>query len=168
MSDLLHETFAMVVPDLQRHCRDRWVLIGSAAARLIGADVTVADVDVLTSVRDAESLIAQWQSHLDDVYAPEGSDRFRSRFACFRFAGLPVEVMGGLELNGATGWQALQVQEIMTVSCGDVAVQVPSSAEQIRVLEIFGRPKDIERASLLRALKAPDSAALVRASAYDR
>ncbi|MGC1550381.1 MAG: hypothetical protein WA777_17815 [Rhodanobacter sp.] len=152
MSELLHETLAMVVPDLQRHCRDPWVLIGSAAARLIGADITVADVDVLTSVRDAEGLIAQWQSYRDAVYATDDSDRFRSRFARFRFADLPVELMGGLELNGATGWHVVQVQEIATVSCGDVAVRVPSRAEQIRILESFGRPKDLKRAALLHAL----------------
>ena len=152
MSDLLHETHAMLVPDLQRHCRDPWVLIGSAAARLIGADVTVADVDVLTSVHDAESLIVHWQSHLDGIHAPDGSDRFRSRFARFHFAGLPVEVMGGLELSGIDGWQPVQVREIVTVSCVDMAVPVPSLAEQIRVLESFGRPKDQKRAGLLRAL----------------
>ena len=152
MSELLHETLATVVPDLQRQCRDPWVLIGSAAARLIGADVTVADVDVLTSVHDAESLIAHWQLHLDGAYAPDGFDRFRSRFARFHFAGLPVEVMGGLELSGADGWQPVEVRKIMTVSCADMAVPVPSLAEQIRVLESFGRPKDQKRPGLLRAL----------------
>ena len=152
MSEALHEALAMRVPELHMHCRDPWVLIGSAAARLSGADVTVADLDVLTSVRDAEYLIVQWQQHVDDTCVPEGANRFRSHFARFRFPELPVEVMGGLQLNSAVGWQPVQVDEIVTVSSAGVIVPIPAVTEQIRVLESFGRPKDMQRAARLRAL----------------
>jgi hypothetical protein len=40
---------------------------------------------------------------------------------------------------------------------------VPTIAEQIRILESFGRPKDLERAALLRALDH-DAAAEVTAT----
>lgn len=152
MSEALHAALAMRVPELHRHCRDPWVLIGSAAASLSGADVTVADLDVLTSVRDAEYLIVQWQQHVDDVHVPEDASRFRSHFSRFRFPELPVDVMGGLQLNSATGWQPVQVDEVVTVSNAGVVVPIPSVTEQIRVLESFGRPKDLQRAARLRAL----------------
>jgi hypothetical protein len=148
----LHETIAAVMPSLYRHCRDTWVVIGSAAAVLAGAKVEVADLDLLTSVEDADRLIDAWHAKRDPLYAPAASERFRSRFARFHFPGMPVEVMGGLELNGAYGWQPVQVNGIVQVACAGVSVPIPTRIEQIRVLESFGRPKDLQRAQYLRAL----------------
>jgi len=148
----LREVLAAAVPELHRLCRDPWTLIGSAAACLAGAEVAVADLDVLTSVRDAETLIEHWRARRDDAYVPGGEERFRSRFARFRFPGLPVEVMGGLELCGERGWEPVRVDAIVTREVDGLAVPVPAVAEQIRVLESFGRPKDLQRAVLLKRL----------------
>jgi hypothetical protein len=147
----LREVLAAVVPPLREHCRDAWVVIGSAAVALAGAPVEVADLDLLTSHADAERLIALWGAELDSAYQPAASDRFRSRFARFLFPGMAVEVMGGLELHAAQGWVPVQVHDIEHVACAGLAVPVPSRAEQIRILESFGRPKDLQRAQLLRA-----------------
>jgi hypothetical protein len=40
----------------------------------------------------------------------------------------------------------------MLVIFGGMQIPVPTIAEQIRILESFGRPKDLQRAVLLRAL----------------
>ncbi|KRE87895.1 hypothetical protein ASG75_05190 [Rhodanobacter sp. Soil772] len=146
------EVLAAAVPDLHRLCRDPWTLIGSAAARLAGAEVVVADLDVLTSVRDAETLIGHWKARRDDTYVPPGEDRFRSRFARFLFPGLPVEVMGGLELCGERGWELVRIDAIVMLDVAGLAVPIPAVTEQIRVLESFGRPKDLQRAALLKRL----------------
>jgi hypothetical protein len=147
------DAVATSVPLLRGHCRDPWVVIGSTAAALAGADVTVADLDVLTSTADATRLVDAWYTWLDTSGRPEGGDRFRSHFARFRLAdGMPVEVMGDLQLHGAEGWQAVKVNEVMQVECAGVAVPIPVIAEQIRMLENFARPKDLLRAHLLRAL----------------
>lgn len=146
----LREVLIAVVPDLHRHCRDPWTLIGSAAARLVGAEVAVADLDVLTSVRDAEAMIEHWRTWRDETHVPAGAERFRSRFARFLFPGLPVEVMGGLELFGERGWEPVQVNEIVTLDVGGLAIPIPTLAQQIRVLESFGRPNDRQRALLLK------------------
>lgn len=144
---------AASIPRLREHCRDPWVIIGSTAAALAGADVTVADLDVLTSTADARRLIDAWSIWLDRAYRPEGGDRFRSHFARFHFAdGMPVEVMGGLELRSVEGWQPVKVDEITLVHCAGVSVPIPAIAEQIRILENFARSKDLLRAQLLRAL----------------
>ena len=148
----LHEVLAAAVPDLHSLCRDPWTLIGSAAARLAGAEVAVADLDVLTSVRDAETLIGHWRARRDATYVPRGEERFRSRFARFRSPGLPVEVMGGLELCSERGWEPVRIGEIVTVNVAGLAIPIPTVAEQIRVLENFGRPKDLQRAALLKCL----------------
>jgi hypothetical protein len=147
-----HEALAAAIPDLHRHCRDPWTLIGSAAARLAGAEVAVADLDVLTSVRDAETLIGHWRARRDEAWTPPSAERFRSRFARFLFPGLPVEVMGGLELCGERGWEPVRIGEVVTVDVAGLAVTIPAVAEQIRVLERFGRPKDLQRAALLKQL----------------
>ena len=148
----LHAVLALAVPELHRHCVDPWVLIGSAAARLAGAEVTVADVDVLVSVRDADALIDHWRARQDESHAPADSDRFRSRFARFDFPGLPLELMGGLELRGDSGWAPVRIDDIVMLDVAGVAVPVPAVSEQIRVLESFGRPKDLRRAASLRLL----------------
>lgn len=152
LNPALHEAIAASVPLLHAHCRDPWVVIGSAACALAGADVEVADLDLLTSTTDAERLIAMWPSRLDTSYVPAGVDRFRSRFARFLFPGMPLEVMGNLELHDADGWQPVQVNETVHVTVAGVVVAIPSRDELIRILESFGRPKDLARAELLRAL----------------
>ncbi|BDU21108.1 hypothetical protein [Dyella sp. GSA-30] len=152
MNDPLQQTLQEALPDLQRLCVDPWVLIGSAAARLVGADVGVADIDVLTSVADADRLVEHWQARRESLFEPAGAERFRSRFARFRFTGLPLEVMGGLQLHDTREWVPVIAGETMLVAFGGMQIPVPRVVEQIRILESFGRPKDLQRAALLRAL----------------
>ena len=151
----LYATLAEIVPELHVHCIDPWCLIGSAAALLAGAEVGVADVDVLGSREDAERLMALWTSRREPSYEPAEADRFRSHFARFRFPGLPVEVMGGLELNQGDGWRPVKAGRLMLVGLNGLAVPVPSVADQIRILQSFGRDKDQRRAASLRALAPP-------------
>ena len=111
-----------------------------------------ADVDVLTSRRDAQTIAGLWRERLDAAHVPADGERFRSRFARFRFPGLAVEVMGGLELRRASGWMAVRIDEIIEVNIDGLAVPIPTVAEQIRVLRDFGRPKDRQRIILLEPL----------------
>jgi len=152
LSAALRGVIADSVPQLHAHCRDPWTVIGSAAAALSGAAVQAADLDLLTSVADAQRLIALWPARLDSSYTPASADRFRSCFARFQFPGMPLEVMGGLELRGEHGWQAVRVHEIVHVNVAGIDVPIPARDEQIHILESFGRPKDFARAELLRAL----------------
>jgi hypothetical protein len=148
----LYATLAEIVPELHVHCVDPWCLIGSAAALLAGASVTVSDVDVLVSREDAERLMTLWVSKRETVYEPAGAERFRSHFARFHFPGMPVEVMGGLELNQGDGWKLVQAGRLTLVGLNGLAVPVPSVDDQIRILDSFGREKDLQRATLLRKL----------------
>lgn len=148
----LFATLAEVVPELHVHCAQPWCVIGSAAALLVGADVGVADVDLLVSREDAEALMTLWADRRESVYEPADGERFRSHFARFRFPGLPVEVMGGLELNQGDGWKAVRAGRLTLVGLNGLAVSVPSIEDQVRILESFGREKDLRRANALRAL----------------
>jgi hypothetical protein len=147
----LFVALAELVPDLHVHCAEPWCLVGSAAALLLGAEVSVADIDVLVSCADADALATLWAGRRDTVHVPADDGRFRSRFARFRFPGLPVEVMGGLELGQGGDWQPVSPGRLVLVGVQGVAVPVPSAEDQIRLFESFGREKDLLRAKLLRA-----------------
>jgi hypothetical protein len=148
----LYRTLAAALPDLRSRCRDPWVVIGSAAARLAGAEVMPADIDVLCSTRDAQALGDCWQPRRDDSGRPADGNLFQSQFARFAFPGLPLEIMGGLQLHGQSGWIPVRIDEVITVDMEDLVVPIPSLAEQIRVLQAFGRRKDLQRAALLKSL----------------
>jgi hypothetical protein len=153
----LFVALAEAVPELHVHCAEPWCLIGSAAARLLGAEVDVADVDVLVSRADAEVLASHWADRRDAGYAPVDGGRFRSHFARFRFPGMPVEVMGGLEHDAGEGWRAVSPGRLVLAGLQGLAVPVPSLDDQIRVLESFGRDKDRVRAAALRQLRQSTS-----------
>lgn len=148
----LYATLAEIVPELHVHCADPWCLIGSAAVLLAGANASVADVDVLVSREDAERLMALWADRREIAHEPADGDRFRSHFARFRFPGLPVEVMGGLELHDGDDWRPVWAGRLMLTGLDGLAVPVPSVDDQIRLLESFGRDKDRQRAASLRTL----------------
>jgi len=145
----LRHTLAECVPDLRHCCRDRWVVIGSAATWLAGATLRVADVDVLTSTRDAQALIEHWQDRRLSTGQAVDNERFRSHFARFAFSGLPVEVIGDLEVYDGRGWRRVQIDEIVTARIDGLEIPIPSEAEQIRLLRLFGRDKDLQRAAWL-------------------
>jgi len=129
--------FEQVAPDLDA-LASPWALIGSGALILLGAPLGEAgDLDVVTNVEGAGRLRAAWASWLEvgEPKTPDGP--FRSDdFARYATPWGPVEVMGGLRVRG----------RIL-----DVAGPIPSAAEQLRILRLFGRPKDLEKAARMEA-----------------
>jgi hypothetical protein len=95
--------------------------------------------------------MALWADRRESTHEPAGAERFRSHFARFRFPGLPVEVMGGLELNQGDGWKPVEAGRLTLAGLNGLAVPMPSVEDQIRILESFGRDKDLARAKSLRA-----------------
>ena len=92
---------------------------------------------MVTGVDGARRLRAAWAGWMDIAgpTAPDGP--FRSEdFARYVTPWGPVEVMGGLRVRG---------REL------DVAGPIPSAQEQLRILRLFGRPKDLEKAARLEA-----------------
>lgn len=165
LSPALYTTLAGIVPDLHVHCADPWCLIGSVAALLLGTETSAVDVDVLTSRADADTLMAAWAERREPAFTPADSRLFRSHFARFSFPGVPVEVMGALELHADGGWQPVHYGRLILVGVNGLAVPVPSIDNQIRLLESFGREKDLVRAAALRAL-APSTFSLPVVSSH--
>ena len=145
----LRHTLAACVPDLHRHCVDPWVVIGSASIYLADHTLPVADLDVLTSTRDAHALRALWHDKRLPTEQAAGGERFRSYFARYAFPGVPVEVMGDLEVNDGTQWRRVRVEETRMAQIDGLVIPIPSHAEQLRLLRLFGRDKDLQRADWL-------------------
>jgi hypothetical protein len=127
-----------LTPDLDRHAAP-WVLIGSGALMLLGAPFQgAADLDVVTSVDGAGRLRVAWGDWLAPGEPKRPDGPFRSQdFARYETPWGPVEVMGGLCVQG----------EPLVV--GERVGPIPSAAEQLRILRLFGRPKDLDKADRL-------------------
>ncbi len=124
-----------------------WWIIGSAAVALHGADVTVADVDVLLGEDDARVILPAWGMAAE---AGEGTALFRSAvFGRWDAPPLTVEFMAGFRFRASGGWSAVAPVTRERVVVDDRPVFVPAKAELVAFLHGFGRDKDLERAALL-------------------
>lgn len=147
LSEPLRQTLVQVA-DLCAPAADSWWVIASAAVALHGAEVDgVGDVDVLMSSRDAADT-------LERAGCPHGmghgTELFRSEvFGTWSDPPLPVEIFGGFEFAGATGWTRVVPQSRERIEIAGRALFVPAAAELRAMLIGFGRPKDLARASLL-------------------
>jgi hypothetical protein len=150
ISPRLLATLTIALPVIAQVFRDPWWIIGSAAMRLGGiASVEPADVDLLCSAGDADRLIATWREQVDAAYKPHDDGRFRSRFARFSHLPMPLEVMGDLQVHIGANWRPVRVEVSQQVWCDGYAVPIPIWKEQIRILHLFGRDKDLAKADLI-------------------
>ena len=130
-------------------CEDPWWIIGSAAVALHGAAAgEVADIDVIVSPRDFAGLEAA--GHLRPVH-----DRTRDHFNSAHFgrgsaSGMEVEFFAELKVNSGGTWHLVSFEGAEIITCDGAAVRVPSKADLIGLLELFGREKDLQRAAALR------------------
>ncbi len=140
-----------LAPMLAGTLRDPWWVIGSAAARLSGVDgFAPADIDLLLSRRDAKAFTQRHEALLDRDHRAADEGLFRSCFARLQLSPLPVEVMGGLQVRHDGAWRDVVVADSATAECGGHLFPVPSLREQVRLFELFGRDKDLDKARRLR------------------
>lgn len=144
----LAETLAMVA-HAANGAADDWWIIGSAAVALLGGRVgAVKDVDLMMTARDAEAFLRGVQAPPCGSYP---SEMFRSRvFGVWSEPPIPVEVFGGFALRTDGDWRDVALSTRHPVTVSDAEVYVPAVEELARLLHSFGRPKDLERARLLR------------------
>ena len=130
-----------------------WWIIGSTAMVLCGIETEAKDVDVFAS----EATIAAAVDALGlDGSPPTDDPLFRSTvFAAHQPPGdVPVEFMGGFEVRVGGQWQPLKIQTRRKIMAARGPVFVPELSEQITILELFGRDKDLRRADLIRRFLA--------------
>lgn len=126
-----------LAPDLDAFAAP-WSLIGSGALILMGVPLdAAADLDVVTDIHGAGRLRSAWGGWLDAAEPKPPDGPFRSEdFARYVTPWGPVEVMGGLKVRGRLL---------------DVSGAIPSAEDQLRILRLFGRPKDLAKAARLEA-----------------
>jgi len=127
-----------------------WWIFGSAAMRLAGArDIEAEDVDLLLAPAEAERLA----DRLGAVRVFGAGERFRSAyFAKATTPDLRIEIMSGLEVRTATGWRLVSPQTRQFIPWRPCDLAIPSRRELVEICQLFGRPKDLERAARLEAL----------------
>ena len=127
---------------------DDWMLIGSAAAKLAGANVgPINDIDLLLSTRDNHALKTHWRSR--SILPAPPSEQFRSAIFHRFSAPLPIETMSDFALRTGDGnWQQISPQT--RVKYGNMFA--PNINEQIAILQLMGRPKDARRIAALKNL----------------
>lgn len=131
---------------------EEWVIIGSASLVIRGLPISECpDVDILTTIEGAKALERSWAPWRCEDYSPAGGTPFRSRFSRYEMAGGAFEVIGDLALRTGEEWGPVKVRDIETHVFGDCLLRIPSADEQMRILQMFGRPKDLRRAGLLES-----------------
>ena len=141
------ETLRLVADAAQSNLDDWWIIAGAAAALHGVSEITVGDVDVLMSARDAEVVMAACAL----VSLPNsGNGLFRSAvFSQWHEPPLTVEIMANFDFMGVSGWTRVAPITRETIRLDSFDVFVPNRTELTEMFRAFGRPKDLERARLL-------------------
>jgi hypothetical protein len=128
----------------------QWWLIGSAAALLIGAELNPQDVDVVASAAVIERITGVApQGRTSDPASAFHSDPF---FRLEIKGGLPIEFMGDLVVGPHGSRTPLNIHTRQAINLPRGTVYVPEILEQIAIFETFGRPKDLAKAEMLKAI----------------
>ncbi|MDF1599468.1 hypothetical protein PZ895_06710 [Mesorhizobium sp. YIM 152430] len=130
---------------------DDWWIIGSAAIAASGIEgVKPEDVDVLGSSATLLKLLDHWQVASGASY-PGG--QFRSHpYVRVRLPGcLPIETMGDLHVYASGGWLPVRPATRVELKIAGHSIFLPTLREQIDILRMFGRPKDLAKARLIEA-----------------
>ncbi|MCG6114634.1 MAG: hypothetical protein MEQ84_05485 [Mesorhizobium sp.] len=129
--------------------REDWWIIGSAALVLAGVEgVEPADVDLFGSAETLSLFLDNWQ---EQPAAPKPGTRFRSDpyLRVDRPECLPIETMGDLEVLSQRGWQKVLPTTRLAVEIDDLPVFIPALDEQLAILRLFGREKDLAKIRLV-------------------
>ncbi|MBB4045874.1 hypothetical protein GGR06_003697 [Bacteroides reticulotermitis] len=111
-----------------------------------------ADIDILTTSEGAQKLQLSLKEYRQISPLTKENHLFRSNFARFRFPLLDLEVMGDLQVCKYKEWQPVLIQDNQTMTIGNLTLKFPTLQEQIRILTLFGREKDLRRIDLLKKL----------------
>lgn len=142
---MLDRAALALVAEAMADAEDDWWLVGGAAVALHGLDIAIADIDLLMSRRDIVRAIARL-----GIAPVEGVaiDRIRSEiWARWTAPPLAVDLMTGLQVRTGEGWIRVAPATRHAIDVDGRTLFVPARFELIDILQLFGRPKDLERAA---------------------
>jgi hypothetical protein len=139
----------VAVGTLLRNAQDPWWIVTGGAAALHGAvPISVSDIDVMLSVRDAKDLF----SEIGITQAPPSTHpRFRSEvFGQWNENPLVVEFMADFTLRDLDGvWRPMLPTTRQSFTIADTTAYVPEPTELRAMFQRLGRPKDQARIALI-------------------
>lgn len=155
----IRKALAEIVPLLDEADAD-WCVYGSAALVLHGVTgIEAHDVDVMMSVNGLRMFLR----HLplaEMLGGDKPGSRFRSLHARIYIKGVEVDLSGDLQIQQGDQWQAVTVEEV----CHRDGIRFASMQDCIRLLRLFGRPKDFMRleqaTACMHGLRDPQTAHL--------
>ena len=128
-----------------------WWIIGSTAALLAGVDsFNPDDVDLFGKSEVMTAFLRPF-GH-EPVSTPNPHQLKSNPYQRITVPNAtPIEVMGGLEVFSEGHWRNLVVKTRLKVNGFGAPLWVPSMLEQVTIFEMFGRPKDLAKAAILRS-----------------
>ncbi|MEK7661627.1 MAG: hypothetical protein AAB680_06275 [Pseudomonadota bacterium] len=127
-----------------------WVIIGSVAAYLSGADLVPKDVDFCASSDAIKAFIG---AEVGQNIAKTGQKIFSNPYVTIPVErGLPIDFMGDLSVFDGNKWQKLVFKSRKTIKFDFGDIYIPEVWEQIEILKTFGRVKDLAKLPLLQKL----------------
>lgn len=117
---------------------DNWTIFGSAALLLNGIEgIETTDIDIL--------IPSQNLSRHSEI-PQQGSTLFSSEERkIYEIQGISVDVSWGVQVWSGKQWNKVEILEVVEKD----GLRYASLPDCIRLLKLFGRPKDLQRLSFL-------------------
>jgi hypothetical protein len=128
-----------------------WWIIGSGALVLSGVEaLEPEDLDVVASSACIRRVLER--VGIAEI-EPSAHDKFRSiPYQRIQVPdGMDIELMGNLQVHDGSLFCPFVLTSRIPVEVAEAIVFIPSIAEQIAVLRLFGRDKDLAKAMMLEA-----------------
>jgi hypothetical protein len=144
-------TIQEAIPDLLL-LNDPYTVITAAGMILIDIPIqNTDDIDILVSARDELLLQKIWSNRLVNNFQTHNDHLFNSCIHRYHFSLIDIEVMANLKVNKPEGWIPVEINEALQIQINkDFTITVPTKGEQKRLLQLFGRDKDMQRLSLFK------------------
>lgn len=150
IKDRIKETLSGVADKLRR-VESEWYIIGASALILMDVEVgETGDIDILTTSQGSMELQNLLREQIDPRPLTKEDDLFRSDFARFNLPLMDIEVMGDLQIKKNGLWQNVYINECQEIQLNNITIKLPTIEEQVRILSLFGREKDLRRLKLLK------------------
>ncbi len=149
LSEKIYSVLKEAYPVLKT-LEDDWFIIGTSGLVLAGVKLEkTSDIDILTSVRDAQKLKSAWEDKKIKDFDSSNTELFQSDYFRYDFNILDIEIMGGLKVNKSGKWISLRIGNYLNISTPDFEVKIPTLEEQKRIFLLFGREKDLQKIKLI-------------------
>ena len=136
---------------------DEFFVIGSAALLLSNIEIgETQDIDILTSTKDSNKLQQLYKNILEEQPTTKEDNLFKSNFARLKHPIMDIEIMGDLKVLNNGIWLPVEIKEYQEININKVTIKIPTLKEQIKLLKLFGREKDLKKIKEIETIRDED------------